>query len=293
VDIVAQPNATAAGTFMFTSLLHPVDTAVVFDLTGPAGAVDYALWVNTSAIPLYAQNGLDDTWRYVGVPNRMLAIQKEVDAAIIGQLANAPFPSVAPILDVTIAAFSDFESSDITAAGPALIMLLLSGAAFILTGVTSGAIVTMTTITTEKARKLVGQLRVNGLLESTYWLSWQCAYLPLQVATALLTIGVGAATGLAVFTHVNAGIHFFAILLLATSSAGMALCLSSVVRQARWVGLLAFCNFGLVVSLTIVFSATSLYMMIYAPVIPAAVTALLALFPFVHFGAYPRPTLRV
>jgi hypothetical protein len=119
-DIVGLADGPTVGYYIYDNIQRQVDAAVVFNDTQLGGLVDYAIWTNSSRTTLYARHGDDDLWRYVGVSGRLLALQKEVDAAIVAQLLGAATGGTTPVFDVTVAPFTDVESSVFIGGGAAL-----------------------------------------------------------------------------------------------------------------------------------------------------------------------------
>lgn len=119
-DVRGFGNATLMADFMYDNLMTTqVDYAVQFANVAEASKVQYTVWVNTSRIVTYAENGLDDVWRWTGYPGRLLALQKEIDAAIVLTATGSVGGSV-PVLDATLAPFRDYESTTFFREGPAI-----------------------------------------------------------------------------------------------------------------------------------------------------------------------------
>jgi general stress protein CsbA len=142
----------------------------------------------------------------------------------------------------------------------------------------------MSIVTGEKARRLVGQLRTIGLYESTFWASWITAFAPLVLASALFAPAVGVATGVVLFTRVDYGVHVAGFLTAGLAVLSNAMCCAACTRQQRWVNLAAFLNFGVYVTIATLFAILQFYFIIYAPVVPVALQAFVALFPAFHYG---------
>jgi len=165
-------------------------------------------------------------------------------------------------------------------------LLVLAGATFVTAGVTLSGVLGLTTVTGEKAQRLVGSLRTIGLHESAYWVSWYTAFVPLLIAMALLAALVGQGTGIALFTNANYGIHMLGFLLLGSATLAQSLCCASVQRSPRWVNVTTFCLFALAVSMTTVFAAAALYTFVYLPSIPVIIPLLIGWMPVFHYGKF-------
>lgn len=271
-----------------------VDAAIQFNTTDLAGGtVSYVLWVNSSRVVDYARSGNDPLWVATGESGRLLGLQRAVDSAIIAQAAAIADPltphasgdgSGVPTIDITVAAFTDFEPGPSKALGPATLMLALSVAAFPVTGVVLSAILVMTMVTGEKSRRLVGALRTIGLLDSVYWVSWLVSYVPVLLLMALVAAGVGFSTNILYYTSCNYGIHVMGLFLLGTSCSAMALCCASCIRAQRSVNIAAFCFFATGATLSVVFGIFGLYNIIYQPFMPPIVAVLVGFLPYAHYG---------
>lgn len=82
-DIVEFPDKFKLAEWAFDHAQQQVDAAVILSIA-PGGRASYELWVNSSLPALYSSSGLDSIWRYSGYSGRLLGLQKELDAGIIG-----------------------------------------------------------------------------------------------------------------------------------------------------------------------------------------------------------------
>lgn len=324
-DIKGMVSDAAAAGYLFDHPYQQVDSAVIFNISDPiamaAGQVYYSLWYNHSLTQNYARTGGDDLWVGTGASGRLSALQMQVDAAIVAELSSQAIerangnhdikPFVAPstsdtdggnnnlrnepgsssrrpvsaLFDVTVGAFSDYESANsLTGGGPGLIMLLVSGATFVICGAIISSLLIMSTITGERSRKLVGQLRTIGLLDSTYWLSWIISFFPVIFLGALVLPGVGSASGVVLFSRTDYSVHLVATFLLGTATMANAMCCGSFVSQRMRVNIASFCVFAVAVAVSITFAVLQLYSFIYIPTIPAVVQVLVGVIPAFHYG---------
>jgi len=111
-------------------------------------------------------------------------------------------------------------------------------------------------IAVEKRAGLMGQMRLVGLHESAYWLSW----LALVAATALVAAVVAAAamaliTEFRPFSEVSFGVHAIALWCYSLASSALAMVMASVVRRPRWVNMASFTLFAGAAMSSLVFSA--------------------------------------
>lgn len=288
VDVVGASSATAAAHLLFDDATRQYDAAVVFAPNASAlnsGEAQYEIWYNQSLPQLYALNGLDTAWRYVGVSGRHAALQLAVDAAIVAHVAGADRASGVPTLDATVSAFPDNEAANTIGASGGDGLLFISGATFIMCGIVAGVLFAMMLVTGEKSRRLVGQLRTIGLYESAYWASWLTAYVPVLTAMAIvlpLVGGVGGAN-LSLFVHTDFSVHFVAALLVGLASLANALCCAACVRRQGCVMFVSLLQFAIAVILTVLMAVIGIYPYMYT-IAPRAATAFVSLFPSFHYG---------
>jgi len=286
-DVVGYASAAAAAGAMFDNAGRQFDMGVIFSSNAnrtAEGEAEYEIWYNWTLPGAYARNGLDDVWKRVGVSGRHAALQLAVDSAIVAQVAGAPMGAAAPI-DATIASFPDFESSSVLGgASASTVVVQIIGATFVTSGVVAGVLFAMMTVTSEKSRRLVGQLRTIGLYESAFWGSWLVAYVPVVLAMALLAPLIGQSTLLDVFVYVDYSVHFASLLLLGCATLANALCCASCVRSTWRIVVASFCQLAIAITITLVFSLLGLYPIVYNPAFPTALPGTVGLFPAFHYG---------
>jgi ABC-type multidrug transport system ATPase subunit len=312
-DIVGFSSAQELAGWMYDHSSRQVDAAVVFTAASPAlsqGQATYELWTNASLSSLYSSNGLDPIWRYTGYSGRLLALQKELDAAIIatslpttastkalrllrpgsadGGGGPTPLPPLASFftLDANVGPFDEVNPLSGGVSDPASLVVYQYGGQFLVMGVVAGALVVLATVSGEKSRKLLGSLKTIGLLDSAYWLSWFTCFLPLLLLMALVTPGIGQAARIILFERVDYGVHIMALLLLGSSTVALSLSCAACVSTPNMIGAAAFCHFAAAVSLSIVFHVFGLDRAVYSPGFPAIVTLLMVLWPFFHYGRF-------
>jgi ABC-type multidrug transport system ATPase subunit len=291
-DIIGTESSTNAAGILFDNSRRLYENVVVFSSAGndtSRGEASYEIWYNVTLPPSYANNGMDNLWKSVGVSTRHAALQKEVDAAIIAEAAGLPLPgpndppSPLPTLDVTITSFTELVTF-IGGAATEEFVNKWAAATFMVCGVISATLFAMMVVTGEKSRKLVGQLRTIGMYESAFWLSWLTAYLPVILGMAIFSPLIGQACNLTIFTYVDYSVHFVMFFLLGTAVLANAFCCSAWILSTIAIIIASFCQLAIGIIFPVVFSATGLYTIIYAPNIPTLLQAFVGLFPPFHYG---------
>jgi len=321
-DIVEFPDKFKLAEWAFDHAQQQVDAAVILSIA-PGGRASYELWVNSSLPALYSSSGLDSIWRYSGYSGRLLGLQKELDAGIIGhalgelgvsqteegaraflnhhrrlellhpfqnepqgsEKVESPLLAASFSLDSTIAPFEQVDPLSGGVSDPSSLAVYSFGGSFLIMGVVAGSLCILTTVVGEKQRKLLGSLKTIGLLDSTYWLSWLSSYLPLLLGMALVTPGIAYALKIILFLRVEYGVHVLALWLLGTSTAAMSLACAAFLKSPGYVGCTAFCHFAAALSLSIVFNVLQVNRVVYRPDFPFALSFLFMLpWPFFHYG---------
>ena len=93
------------------------------------------------------------------------------------------------------------------------------------------AITAFTTLVHEKHTRVIGALRMAGLSEGAYWLSWSTYFLPLSASTALVTCGVGTVLDAEVFEVVDGSLMFWTLLLSVYAYVTFAMFLGSMITS--------------------------------------------------------------
>lgn len=291
-DIMKFGSGAEMAGWMFDHSSQQVDAAVVITATR-AGQAEYEIWTNATLPAAYQSSGLDAIWRYSGYSGRLLALQVALEGAIVEQtVAAAAGKAVSLSLDATIAPFEEVSPLSGGVSDPTSVAQYVYGPAFLSIGVVGASLLVLVQVSGEKHRKLLGMLKTVGLLDSAYWASWFVSYLPLILAAAVLTPASGAVSKLIIFARVDFSIHMLAILLLGTATVAMALALSACVSRPVWVTGLAFVQFALSVSLTIIFGVIGLYQFAYLPTIPPGLAFLFIIWPYFHYGRLLSSAMR-
>lgn len=279
-DIIGHADAQAMAGWAFDHATRQVDASVVFTAQPGPGQARYELWLNASLPALYSANGLDAIWKYTGYSGRTLALQRELDAAIVSRAVGVPVA-----FDATAAPFDALDPLSGAVSDPSSLAVYIVGAAFMIMGVVGSTLLLLVTVTGEKQRKLLGSLRTIGLLDSAYWLSWIVSYSPLFLLMALLSPAAAVVAKIILFTRVEYGLHVLALLLLALSTGAMTLACAACLNRPFYVNMTAFCSFAIAVSLSIVYTITGVNRLLYRPDFPPGLSVFFFMpFPFVHYG---------
>lgn len=211
-----------------------VDAAVIFDVADDPSGFSYRLWVNNTAAAVYARN--NDPWHYE-------AIQSAVDAAILSETGSVDFSvAMEPFPDSSKSA----EGGGVGTSGFAQQLLLavrLGGGTLMVMGVTMCGIITLNMLTAEKRAALVGTMRMMGLREGAYWLTWLLPLLGLNLLTAALLALVAATTDVLMFSDCASSVHVLATFFFLTATNCMAMACAAVVESATWSSAVGFMLF--------------------------------------------------
>ena len=203
-----------------------------------------------------------------------------IDAAIITAATGAPAS-----IESSLGPVADYETYAVgQESGPQATALFLAGGPLLCAGAVAVGVAALSQVAGEKSRGLVGALRTVGLIESAYWLSWFGAYAPLLFVAALVGPAVGAATRLPLFAQVNFGIQFLALALTLAATVAMSLACAACVRAPRAVNVLAFCHLAAAVAVTLTFPLFNVYDAVYLPNVSPAITGIVSVLPFFHYG---------
>lgn len=129
------------------------------------------------------------------------------------------------------------------------------------------ALLAMQMFAYEKQERIVGILRIMGMSESAYWISWTLAFAMLSMVGALVATAIGNASPLQIFTYCDFGIHFIALWLYLMSMMSLIALFVSFVKRPMLLNLL-----GLLIFLIAIFSnaffGNILANMLYRPDMP-------------------------
>ena len=279
-DLVEHADAESMAGWAYDHATRQVDASVYFTPQPGPGRARYEIWVNDSLPLLYSNNGLDPIWKYTGYSGRTLALQRELDAAIV---SHAVGKSIS--FDATVAPFDMLDPLSGAVSDPSTFAVYIVGAAFLVMGVIGGTLLLLITVTGEKQRKLLGSLRTIGLLDSAYWLSWIVTYAPIFLVMALISPAAGVISKIILFTRVEYGLHVIALFLLALSTGAMTLACAACLNRPFYVNMSAFCFFAVAVAMSIIYTVTGINRILYRPDFPPALAVLcMHPFPFVHYS---------
>jgi ABC-type multidrug transport system ATPase subunit len=143
---------------------------------------------------------------------------------------------------------------------------------------TLGGIMIMFLIASEKQNRILGSMRLNGMTNTAYWLSWLCALSCFAVITALVYVGIGNTTRWVLFQRTNFSVFFFAVFLYCVCIASQAMFFASLFTRPAFVNAIAYINFIIITLLsTLIFDENAFYKS------DTSVVAKLFFFWFPHF----------
>ena len=114
------------------------------------------------------------------------------------------------------------------------------GALFYILGVMISFIITLRSIVAEKDAKILDALRMMGLYESCYWLSWVINYAVISFASSLLMVVAGVATAVPLFARTNFVVIWLVLYVYLFSMSCLAMALSAIIPSSRVATLVGF-----------------------------------------------------
>ena len=242
-DVVGMKNNIEISKFM-RNHLGGLDAVLFFDIENDPTGATYTLMVNATKIGGYSY-WLNHGWQDI-------ALQNNINEAIIvhnngGDHSKIDLQvSISPIVDYdkeerkrsgNVDDMFEDVSSVVPSGGP--IMLVL--------GPVIAAMLIIDEITAEKRARLLGYMRMMGLHEGAYWVSWMIVIFVISLCSALVAAIGGTFTDIYLFKNCDLGVHFVAWFFFLTSMHSMGLFLSSVVTRRNWVNLVEFFLMGFVI----------------------------------------------
>ena len=157
-----------------------------------------------------------------------------------------------------------------------------AGAGVLSIGAAVFALLVVQHVTTEKQNKLLAMMRMNGMLESAYWMSNLLLWATIALLTSLLVTSVGAACGLQVYANVSFMAHWLSLWLYLGAMTASGLFLASLFTKAAWINLLSFLFIALVVGYSVGMSIGSVALLTVSNGAPIA-AFLNGLLPVFHY----------
>lgn len=207
-DVVGMKDPVDIAMFM-RSNLGRLDAALFFDTENDPSGSTYTLMLNGSVVGPYTFRA-NEPWHH-------LALQHLVNEAIVAHRGESVD------IDVTIKPIRDLQDEQASIDGGnaqfdnVASMIPSVGHVFIIIGTMIGTLIVINTITGEKRARIVGAMRMMGLHESAYWMSWMVILWVLAFFSAGITATFGVLTPLKVFKECDWGVHFVALFFFSTS----------------------------------------------------------------------------
>ena len=180
-----------------------------------------------------------------------IALQNNINEAIIVHNNGGDHSRID--LQVSISPIVDYEKEDRKRSGNAddlyedVASIVPRGAIILVLGPVIAAMLIIDEITAEKRARLLGYMRMMGLHEGTYWVSWMIVLIVVSLCSALVAAIGGTFTDIYLFKNCDIGVHFVAWFFFLTSMHSMGLFISSVVTRRTWVNLVEFFLMGFVI----------------------------------------------
>ena len=252
-DIVGMKDKLEISKFMF-SHLGALDAALFFDIENDPTGATYTLMVNASNFERYAvslSNTNSDAESFFPLQN--IALQNNINQAIIVR-NNGGDPSKID-LQITLEPIPDYELEEaiknrdnLDVYSNAQSFIPFGGPMILPIGPLVSALLIINAVTGEKRARLLGYMRMMGLHEGTYWISWMIVLVVISLCSGLVAAIVGKFfTNIYLFKNCDFGVHFVAWFFFLTSMHSMGLFLSSVVTRRNWVNLVEFFLMGFVI----------------------------------------------
>ena len=207
-DVIGMKDNTEIAKFM-RAHLGRLDTALFFDTKNDPTGGTYTLMVNGTVVGPYGYRA-NEPWHHVGIQNLL----NEAIVSHYGDTIN---------VDVTIKPIRDLQEENANVDGSneqyddVQSMIPTTGHLFIVMGTLIGALIVINTVTGEKRARIVGIMRMMGLHESAYWMSWMIILWLLSFVTAAISATCGALTPIKIFKNCDWSVHFVAFFFFFTS----------------------------------------------------------------------------
>jgi len=192
----------------------------------------YEIWYNGTVMEgvFLATGGTDITLLETdSLDTYILQVQRSVNEAIVAVHTG----STTAGLKVGIRAFAQDTSSDGNSQSEISSFIELFGALFYLVGIMISFIITLRQVVAEKDNKILDALRMMGLYESAYWLSWFITYFVMMGFSAILVVVAGIATRIEVFIYSDFSWMFLLFWIYLLTMSTFAMFLSSLIPDTK------------------------------------------------------------
>eukprot|EP00928_Gymnodinium_smaydae_P027673 TRINITY_DN2131_c0_g7_i1.p1 TRINITY_DN2131_c0_g7~~TRINITY_DN2131_c0_g7_i1.p1 ORF type:complete len:2102 (+),score=387.98 TRINITY_DN2131_c0_g7_i1:35-6307(+) len=231
-EAFATPSALADA---FFDAPGKYDAGFIVDSAGAAG-LRYTIWKNVSSEELYMTKASDHF--------HFVKVQKAVEeAALRVGLGLGSSLKMTGSVRANVRKFPELRTEGLAdSAMPTGLPNIIdtSGAMMILFGLTIASVFTMQLIAEEKRSGLLGLLRMTGLRESTYWLSWFVCLSAAFLLSGLLLACVGKLTSIEVFNACSIGVHMMAAFSYSMASCAFIMMCAACVKEPWAVQLTQF-----------------------------------------------------
>lgn len=304
----------------FTRPEKPVHAALVFNttLSRPHTVVDslgastvedafpYELWYNATVTDkvLSRNSGLDplaekttsisgNQVRTRGWSGYVLAVQHAVNTALVA-LRVDPEASV----DMKLRAFPFVSGPGFVDSEGIIRTIPIEqwGSMFYVIGVMTCFITALKQVAQEKDDRILDALRMMGLYESCYWLSWALYFMVISLLSTGLVLAAGAAFQIPYFVRTDAGVLFRVFWVFFFSMYAFALAVSSVVPNTKVATMTGFLFFALavVVQLFLCLDVFPVVQFLYNPaVVSPLALRLINLYPAIGFSKIDRQIVAI
>ena len=132
-----------------------------------------------------------------------------------------------------------------------------AGAGLLSLGAAIFALLVVQHVTAEKQAKLLAMLRMNGMFDSSYWLSTLLVWSAIALFASLLATCIGVACGLQVYANVSFAAHWLSLWLYILAMIASGLFLASMFTKAAWINLLSFLFISLYIGYSVGMTVSS------------------------------------
>lgn len=165
-------------------------------------------------------------------------------------------------------------------------LLSLFATGFFVVGVNAVGIIVSHFIVYEKKHKLVGSMRMMGLIESAHWMSWLFIECLLLIPSSLLMPLVGLALDLTIYRRTDFGVQFILLFVFAISTVACSFFLFSIITSSRWVNGMNFLwissSFAIAFILSLMLR-NNMYIL-WSPQTPSFIVFLVSIHPAIHYS---------
>jgi ABC-type transport system involved in cytochrome c biogenesis ATPase subunit len=170
-----------------------------------------------------------------------------------------------------------------------LIVSIFAGALPFLLGCALFSSVILSLASKEKHDRVFSLMKVMGLFDSTYWISWIVLILIIATVSSYGSFLIGYFSKEILFKNINFVLFTLIGTVSFTSIASSALCFSAILKQPRWVNFFIFLVFtstvGIGSFLATFFQGTTFSLMAYdSDICPPYALNLASLFPIFHYA---------